>query len=366
MAKLENSLRANLNRLVVVVAVLVVLKLFTYFFQEFVPIFSQVAGKLFAAFLPFILALLIAFLLEPAVAYLMRILRLRRTYAAFLALFLALLVSGLFLFLLVAKLYTELSTLAVSLPNYQLVVDFLNQKLDSLEQLININPQVQNTIYASTESLMKSVQDWAKTGSVVLLGFLAALPGVFVVLVVSLVAALLISSSFPNVKRFVTGLFPKRWQQSAHAVSQDLGAAVIGFLRAEAILISVTMVIAIVGLSLLGNDYAVTLGVLSGFMDLLPIVGTGMLYVPWALILMATGAVSEGIKILILWVVMIVVRQMLEPRIMSKNIGIHPLPTLISMYVGLKLLGGTGLILGPIIVIIYEALRKAGVFGRPR
>jgi len=211
---------------------------------------------------------------------------------------------------------------------------------------------------------MASVQEWAKNGSLFLLNLLASLPGFFLVLIITIVATWLVSANFPGVKRFIASLFPQRWEKNTQAVSKDLGAAVVGFLRAESILISVTMLISISGLTLLGNKYAVTLGILSGLLDLMPIVGTGMLYVTWALVLILMGSVSEGVKILLLWVVIIVVRQSLEPRIMSRNIGLHPLATLISMYVGLRLLGGWGLIIGPTIVIIYEALRKVDTFGK--
>lgn len=79
-----------------------------------------------------------------------------------------------------------------------------------------------------------------------------------------------------------------------------------------------------------------------------------MIFVQWAIVLLFMGAVPEAVKILVIWAVALAIRQILEPKIMSKGIGLHPLPTLISMYVGLKLLGGVGLVLGPSLVIIYE------------
>ncbi|MFZ3129696.1 MAG: AI-2E family transporter, partial [Desulfosporosinus sp.] len=139
-----------------------------------------------------------------------------------------------------------------------------------------------------------------------------------------------------------------------------------GYLRAQAILVSVTAFSTIGGLLLMGNRYAVTLGVLAGLLDIVPIVGTGMLFVPWIVGLIILGSVGEGLKVLLIWIITVTVRQFLEPKVLSNGIGIHPLPTLISMYVGLQLLGGIGLIVGPALVISYEALRKAGVFGAPK
>ncbi|MDA8227206.1 MAG: sporulation integral membrane protein YtvI [Desulfitobacterium hafniense] len=357
----ESGLWNNLNRLVIILSVLFILKAFTYFFVEFIPIFGQVLGQIVVAFLPFIFAIVFAFLLEPVVVYFMKSLRLGRTYAAFFTLLLAMTVAGIFIFIIMARLYNELSELAVTLPNYNNIVDFLTRQVNTLEKFVNLNPQIQTAIFSSTESILNSFQHWAKAGSVILLSFLASLPGIFIVLVVSIIATLFMSSSYPSVKRFIEGLFPTHWRSSAHVIGEDLGTAIVGFLRAEVILVSVTTFTIIFGLLLLGNRYAVTLGVISGILDIIPIVGTGMLFVPWIIFLFLIGSFWSGIKLLILWVVTVVIRQLLEPKIMSQSIGLHPLPTLISMYVGLQLLGGLGLILGPATLIVYEAVRKSGL-----
>jgi len=362
----KHPLWTNVNRLAVVTTGLVILKVFTYFFQDFLPVFGEVVAKTFSAFLPFFIALLLAFLLEPLVVRLIRRINLRRPYASVLALILAIAGLSLFIFLIVARLYTELSDLAVTLPNYGYLVDLVTKQVDSVERFVKVNPQIQNTLFASTESLARTLQEWAKSGSTFLLSFLTALPGVFIVMVVSLVATLLMSSTYPNVKIFISNLFPSRWHVSAQAISDDLGAAIVGYLRAQAILVSVTAFSTIGGLLLIGNPYAVTLGVLAGLLDIVPIVGTGFLFVPWIIGILIMGSLGEAVKLSVLWIVTVTVRQFLEPKVLSSGIGIHPLPTLISMYVGLQLLGGIGLIVGPALVICYEALRKVGIFGDPK
>jgi sporulation integral membrane protein YtvI len=354
----------NLNRLTVFLIVLVSLKIFTYFVQEFLPVFGEVVKRLFVAFLPFIIALIIAFLLEPLVVQIINTFRLKRSYAALLSLLLAIGVLGLFTFVIIARLYTELSELAISLPNYEHIINFINSRINTLENFLILNPQIQNTLFASTESILKSVQDWAKTGSLFLLNFLSALPGVFIVFLVSIVATLLMSVTFPNVKLLLNKLVPRRWHEQSRIVSQDLGTVLVGFLRAEVILVSVTTITTIIGLTLLGNRYSVTLGIIAGLLDIIPILGTGVVFVPWIIGLFIYGSASEGVKLLVVWLVIVTLRQVLEPKIMSRNIGLQPLPTLISMYVGLQLLGAIGLVLGPIILIFYEALRKSGFFSK--
>jgi sporulation integral membrane protein YtvI len=362
----KHNLWVSINRLAILTSALVLLKVFTYFFQYFLPVFGEVIGRTFSAFLPFAIALMLAFLLEPIVVQLMRAIRIRRPYAAVLTLLLAITVLSLFVFLIIARLYTELSELAINLPNYGYLVDLVTRQVDSVEKFVKVNPQIQNTMFASTESLARTLQEWAKSGSTFLLGFLTALPRVFIVMIVSLVATLMMSSTYPNVKQFLSNLFPHRWHVSAQAVSQDLGAAVVGYLRALAILMSVTALTTIIGLLVIGNRYAVTLGVMAGLLDAVPIVGTGILFGPWIVGLFILGSFGEGFKVIVMWVITLVIRQFLEPKVMSHGIGLHPLPTLISMYVGLQLLGPGGILIGPAVVISYEALRKVGVFGHPK
>lgn len=362
----KHPLWANINRLAIITSILVVLKVITYFFQDFLPVFGAVLVKLFDAFLPFIIALILAFLLEPLLASIMRAVRIRRPYAAVLSLLLAIAGLSLFVFIIVARLYTELSELAINLPNYGYLVDLVSKQVETVERFVEVNPQVQDTLYTATQTLASTLQTWAKSASTFLLSFLTALPRVFLVMVVSVVATLLISSSYPNVRRFISDLFPRRWHVSAQAISEDLGAAVVGYLRSQAILISITALSTIAGLLLMGNRYAVTLGVTAGLLDIVPIVGTGILFVPWIIGLFIMGSFGEGLKLLLMWIVTVTVRQFLEPKILAKGIGIHPLPTLISMYVGLQLIGGFGLIVGPAFVICYEAVRRVNAFGPPK
>ncbi|MDR3270325.1 MAG: sporulation integral membrane protein YtvI [Peptococcaceae bacterium] len=354
----------NLNRLIVVTFCLIGLKLCTFFIQEFLPLFGKVVASLVTAFLPFIIALILAVLLEPIVESLIRKLHIRRVLATIMTLILLIAIVGLIIFAVLNRLYTELSDLAIVLPDYAYWLNTFFNNMRALEHLINLNPQIQSAMINAIEGLLVSLQSWAKSSSIVLLGFLGALPGVVIVVIVSVVATILMSFNFPQVKDFLRNLSPRRWQSSVDLVARDLGAALVGFLRAEIMLVSVTAVITILGLMLTGNRYAVTIGVLSGILDLLPIVGTGMLFLPWVAVLCMMGLVGQGMKLLLMWAVIIIVRQMLEPKIMSKSIGLHPLPTLISMYVGLRLLGPVGVIAGPALILVYEALVKAGAFKR--
>ncbi len=91
-----------------------------------------------------------------------------------------------------------------------------------------------------------------------------------------------------------------------------------------------------------------------GFVDALPILGSGTAMIPWAVISAISGDINLALAIIVLWIIMSVVRQMLEPRVVSKHIGIHPIFTLIAMYTGFKAIGVLGMFIGPIALIILK------------
>ena len=134
-----------------------------------------------------------------------------------------------------------------------------------------------------------------------------------------------------------------------------------GYLKAEATLILISFIISVIGLYLLkviGMDikYPLLIALAIGFVDALPILGSGTVMVPWAIISALNGDLKLGISIIVLWIIMSVVRQFLEPKIVSGKIGIHPIFTLIAMYTGFKLIGVMGMLVGPIVLIILKSI----------
>ena len=131
------------------------------------------------------------------------------------------------------------------------------------------------------------------------------------------------------------------------------------YLKAETILILVSFVISLIGLYIfkiigLNIEYPLLVALGIGFVDALPIFGSGTVMIPWAIITAFNGDYVLAISILVLWIIMSVTRQFIEPKIVSKQIGIHPIFTLIAMYTGFKFIGVLGMFIGPILLIILK------------
>jgi len=150
--------------------------------------------------------------------------------------------------------------------------------------------------------------------------------------------------------------------KSGKSVFVDLKRALLGFLKAQLTLVSITTVIILIGLIILRVDYAITIALVTGIVDIIPYLGTGLVFVPWIIYEVITGQMPQAIGLTVLYIIVLVQRQIMEPKILSSSIGLDPLATLVALFVGFKLIGFLGLIVGPVTLVIISTLNKAGVF----
>lgn len=225
----------------------------------------------------------------------------------------------------------------------------------------NFSAEIIEQIEATIEKNINTLDSFLQQFIAGTINLLTAIPGFMIEFLVYLIALFLISLELPKLKRKLESHLKEHTRQKVFLVGSQLNKAGIGFLKAQLILSLVTFTMAMAGLSILGVKYTGLLSLLIVVVDILPILGTGSVLVPWAVIAILQDNHFLGIGLIILFLVITVVRRVIEPKIYSSSLGISPLASLISMYIGLKLLGIVGIFIGPIIVIIYDTLRKANV-----
>ena len=148
---------------------------------------------------------------------------------------------------------------------------------------------------------------------------------------------------------------PKLWVKKISMHLKEITNTLGHYLKAQAFLILISFIISLIGLYILkftkfNIQFPLLIALAIGFVDALPILGSGTVMIPWAICSSLDGDFKLGIAIIILWIIMSVVRQFIEPRIVSKQIGIHPIFTLIAMYTGFKFLGIIGMLVRTYIV----------------
>ena len=162
------------------------------------------------------------------------------------------------------------------------------------------------------------------------------------------------------------GEYKKEFQESCfykeiHMVTGVLSDMGIAYLKAQFILMCITATICTIGIFITGNHYAILIGAGIAVFDAFPILGSAFILIPWAIILMIKKEVAKGFVIVGTYIICELIRQILEPKLVGDRIGIRPVYTLISMYVGLKIYGTFGFVLGPISLIAIRAIVRMGM-----
>ena len=147
-------------------------------------------------------------------------------------------------------------------------------------------------------------------------------------------------------------------RERARAACAEVVEALRGYLRAYGLIFCLTFTELLIGFWIIGVRYAFLIAALTALVDLLPVLGSGAVLLPWSTVSFLSGNVKTGAGLLILYGVVTLVRQIAEPKIVGKSLGLHPLATLASMYVAFRLFGATGLVIGPCAALIAKVILR--------
>ncbi|MBR5577697.1 MAG: sporulation integral membrane protein YtvI [Lachnospiraceae bacterium] len=243
------------------------------------------------------------------------------------------------------------------------ILPFLNNFIDTIRQRITFgDPEVAAKIDLIFDNFLRTVGNNITTFSMNAIGILssgiAGIPGLVIKLIICIVSCFFFMLDYDKVVQFCFTLIPAAYREKVDVVKGYIGSTLLVYLRSYFFLFCLTCFELSLGLKLLGIPYAVIWGCLIGVFDILPVLGTGGILMPWGVILLVTGNIPMGIGILVVYFVITVIRNILEPRLVGKQIGLHPLATLISLYVGLKMLGFIGMFVFPVSLAILSSMKR--------
>ncbi len=331
------------------------------------------ALKLSIFYMPFLIAFIISLMIEPLIKYIMKKTKLtRRTSSIIIFLIVSIILLGILAWIIIT-LFSESSSLLQGLNDY---FDKASVQVQELIQRLNfdkikLSDEVLNIVQESSGDFLQTVSNWIRNALNGLINIVTKIPEIAICVGITILALYFICVDKIYILDQIEYHLPKVWVKRLGNHLKDLIQTLGGYLKAEATLILVSFIISLVGLYVLSFlnfniQYPLLMALFIGFVDALPILGSGTVMVPWAVISGLNGDLSLGIAILTLFIIMSIVRQFLEPKLVSKNIGVHPIFTLIAMYTGFKITGVIGLLLGPIVLIIikniFANLIDKGVF----
>jgi len=193
------------------------------------------------------------------------------------------------------------------------------------------------------------------------------IPFVLVGILVSIITCCFMTADYPNIRKFVLHQFS---EEKAAKISQakQLIFSFLGKMgKAYALILTITFIELVIGLSLLSilniytGGYIVIISLLTAIIDIIPVLGTGSVLIPWTLISIITGNYALGVGLLVVYVIITVIRQVIEPKLVAGQLGLPPFLTLMAMYIGSQLFGVLGIFLLPLSIITIKALNDEGI-----
>ena len=323
----------------------------------------------FRILLPFLIGLVIALVLKPVVRVISRNLRIPRKLTALICSLLFYFVVGLLLVLVGMRIVAYIRSIVVNAPT--IYATYLQPSVTELfEDLQNfsarLDPALAQYVETATASLTSSISQLVTSLSSSLIrsvsGTVAALPSILLTVILSIISTVFFAMDFELIGEYAKLWLPERVVAFFVKLKSFIVSTVLKYIKSYLILMVITFFELSAGFLILGIDYAIGLAAVVAIIDLLPVLGTGTVVIPWAIINVVLGNYGLAVGLLVLYVVVTVIRNILEPKIIGQQIGVHPLATLVSMYVGLRLFGFVGVFAMPILLVVVKGFRESGSF----
>lgn len=221
-------------------------------------------------------------------------------------------------------------------------------RLKESEELSSVCTRIDELVHGSVNNFLEGLSN--DIGNFIR-GVIKALPETFLYILVTIIAAVYICSQMDTADRFLIGLIPEKYRDGVKKTWGNVISALKGYFKAYSVIYLITFAELFLGFSLMRMRSAFTLALITATVDILPVFGVGAVLLPWALfeLLLGHGGVCAGL--IVLYVLITVVRQISEPKIIGKSLGVSPLVALFTVFAGYKLFGVLGMILSPVAAV---------------
>lgn len=327
-----------------------------------IAFFKYALGYIF----PFLFAWGIGYLVYPIAYKLSSRIKISRKLCSFVLVFSFLVIICGLLFFLGNRLLFEIQNLLNTISNneqaiseyIQGVFDFISSigerlpianKLQNSELLLLIKENVNKLISSVWDSLIKAL------GSAVpdlAAGIVTSLPSLLLSGLITIISCFYFAMDVDLINKKMKGILPAKAVEYLSKIKRRLGNGFKKYIKAYVLIFLITFAELFLGFWILKLDYAFVLALLIAFLDFLPLIGTGAILLPWGIVLLLMNNLFQGMGILIIFAITTIVRQIIEPKIVGDSLGVHPLITLVSIYLGYRIFGFLGMVLAPMIVLL--------------
>lgn len=320
--------------------------------------------------MPFVLAFTTAALLQRPIRWLVRKTGVNRQYfSVALMILMILLLAGGIAFLCWRAAVTVTNFLSNE-QNMQAIQDWILSTTQTIQEILDrmarrLSPEALETMNTAIDSLsgklMEALSGVFAGAATWLMRFATqSLPMLALGFFIWVLASILLSIHYQSVRGFLLRQIPDRFLSLLRDAKELCGETACKLVKAYGLLMLLTFAELSVGLLILRVPHAILAAALIALVDILPVLGTGTVVIPWAAVCLLTGDTRMFIGLLVLYGIITIIRNILEPRLVSRQIGLHPLATLLFMYLGLRTVGILGMLLFPPLAMVLQQLHNAG------
>ncbi len=325
---------------------------------------------------PFVLAAVFAWIINPAVTAVARLFGNKKAARSIASIVFVVLLASLVItltLLLVGRIFEEARALTIALPSWvgtasrDVITWFEGLNLDWLESAGVMRDTITDTVMRMlsdlTSMLSSTATRIASTAARIAWQAMGFLPQAIVFIVLTLMGTYYMSADKERIFAFLKGLLPEKHRVRSNMYRAGILRAVLAQLRAAMIMLLVTFGELSIGFLAMGMDYAVLLALIIAVLDALPVIGAGLFLIPMTIYGIATGNLVLAVGSGLIYVTTIVVRQLMEPRLIGRQLGLYPLATMMAMYAGLHALGFLGMLIGPAMLLLCRVALTADTGG---
>lgn len=322
---------------------------------------------LFVPLLPFLLALGLSALLEPTVQRLRRAMGVRRSFAATVMTTAVLLSLGGAAAFLAVRMGAELLAWSQRLPQSIAAFPALwNSALDRVAGWYAACPPFLRTVLdksagllgENTPELVGKAGQWLMEG---ISALASALPGVGLFCITTILALYFTAVNYNVILAFLKRQLPRPWQARCRETVICFRSAVLKWLQSELLMLLVTFMILLLGFWWMKIEFALLGAFAIALLDALPVLGTGTVLVPWSVFCFLIGNTGRGLALLILYGAVMLVRALLEPRLLAQQANLPSITVLLAVYLGHYFFGIAGMLLLPVLLLLLKQLQDAGI-----
>lgn len=315
--------------------------------------------------LPIIFALLIALIIEPIVKLTKKKFKWNRKVSVIAVFMFILAIIASLLYYTVTQLIGKIIDFTKAAPDY--FNSLSGVWIDIQSKLFQYTSGMPDEVVKSVQKEFKNIFDSIRESILDLLSYekimslMAEIPNFLVSFIVFIIALFLFMLELPELRKMLFRHLTTSTAEKVRFMITRLNLVIFGFLKAQLLVSLIILAVTFIGLLLIIPKYAIVMSLVIWIIDIIPILGSIIILAPWSLYLFISGDVATATQLAILAAVLLIIRRTVEPKVMGSQIGLSPLPTLIAMFIGLKLIGFLGFFIGPLVIILLTTAREAGI-----